>query len=62
MLKSGKWSNDFIFRRIVYETKFGLLDSYPEELAYSQENVNGDFIPELPLRPDRSGLYHVAVQ
>ncbi len=61
MLKFDKWNNDAIFRGLAYERKNGLFESFPEELAYSQENIGGNGVPEIPLKSDMYGIYHLAV-
>ena len=59
MPKSNKWDNDWLFKRMFYESRVGLLESFPVELSYSQENIIVRGIPEIPLRPDNAGIYHV---
>lgn len=59
MPKSSKWDNDWLFKRMFYESRVGLSESFPVELSYSQEDVAIRVIPKIPLRPDNTGIYHV---
>lgn len=62
MLKFKKRGNSSVFKRLLYETAYELAEPFSQDIAYSQENLNGCLVPEIPLKSDKCGIYHLAIQ